>query len=44
MTVINRDKTESIRKFISMMEKWADNFDIKKDTLIDLRKQFVVDS
>ena len=27
MTVINRDKTESIRKFISMMQKWADMVD-----------------
>lgn len=26
------------------MQKWATNFDIQKDTLIDLRKQFVVDS
>ena len=27
-----------------MMRKWVESFDIKKDTLVDLRKEFAVDA
>jgi hypothetical protein len=26
------------------MHRWADSFDIKQETLLDLRKEFVVDA
>ena len=44
MMRVTREKTVAIRKFVNLMQKWVSNFDIKKDTLLDLRKQFVVDS
>ena len=44
MTKVNKLKTQSTLKYIDMMHRWADSFDIKQETLLDLRKEFVVDA
>lgn len=44
MTRVTDLKTECVKKFIEMMRKWAEYHEIKRDTLVDLRKQFAVDS
>ena len=37
-------KTRSICKFVEMMKKWLDNWTLKQEYLVGLRKQFAVDS
>jgi hypothetical protein len=44
MTKVNNLKTICVKKFIDMMHKWVDYFDIKRETLIDLRKEFAFDA
>lgn len=44
MQEMNRLKTESIIKFVKMMQKWVENFELKEEHLGSLRKEFVVDS
>jgi hypothetical protein len=44
MTKVNKLKTQSTLKYIDMMHRWADSFDIKQEILLDLRKEFVVDA
>lgn len=42
MRKINRLKTEAIIKFIEMMQKWVQNFEIKEDHFGSLRKDYVI--
>lgn len=44
MGEVNRAKTEAVKKFISMMQKWVENFEIKEEHLGYLRTQYVIDS
>ena len=44
MQEMNRLKTESIIKFVKMMQKWVENFELKEEHLGSLRKEFVVAS
>ncbi len=41
---VNRAKTEAVLKFIAMMQKWVENFEIKEEHLGYLRTQYVIDS
>jgi len=35
-------KTECIKKYIKMMQKWLENWELKQEYLIGLRNEFVV--
>jgi hypothetical protein len=37
-------KTKCIIKFVDMMKKWLDNWTVKQEYLVDLRKEFAADS
>lgn len=41
---MNNEKTTAIRHFVEMMQKWVQNFEIKEDTLVSLRKEFAFDA
>lgn len=36
-------KTKCIRKYVGMMKKWLDNWTLKQEYLVSLRKQFAID-
>lgn len=44
MLRLSEFKTRCIRKFISNMQKWLDNWSLKQEYLVNLRKQFIVDN
>jgi hypothetical protein len=37
-------KTKCIRKFVSNMQKWLDNWTLKQEYLVNLRKEFLLDT
>lgn len=37
-------KTKCIRKFVSNMQKWLDNWSLKQEYLVNLRKEFAAHS
>lgn len=37
-------KTECIKKFIKMMQKWLENWELKQEYLVSLRTEFAIES